>query len=104
VDAGDLDPRTSSTLPLAAAAPNPFQNATAIRYRITQPSDRVVRIYSVDGRQVRTLVAWDDAVGPVTLRWDGTDDRGRVVARGTYVLRIGTGRHAPVGRLVYLGG
>jgi hypothetical protein len=103
VDAGGAGPGAAATLPLAAATPNPFQGATAIRYRVTQPSDRVVRIYSVDGRQVRTLVAWSDALGPVTLRWDGTDDRGRAVARGTYVLRIGAGRHAPVGRLVYLG-
>jgi hypothetical protein len=102
-DAGNLDPSTASMLPLAAAAPNPFHGTTAIRYRITQPSDRIVRIYDVAGRQVRALVAWQDALGPVTLRWDGTDDGGRAVARGTYVLRIGAGRHAPAGRLVYMG-
>lgn len=103
VDAGSPGDGAASTLPLAVASPNPFRRATAIHYRITQASDRVVRIYDVAGRRVCTLVAWQAARGPVTVRWDGTDDVGRTVARGTYVVRVGAGPDAPTGRLVWLG-
>jgi hypothetical protein len=59
--------------------------------------------HDVAGRRVRTLVAWRDAVGPVTLRWDSADDAGRPVARGTFVPRVGAGPAAPRGQLVFLG-
>ena len=53
-------------------------------------ADRVdVRVYDVTGRLVRTLVR-DRAypAGEHAVRWDGSDDEGRPLARGVYFTRV----------------
>jgi len=75
------------------SAPNPFVGGTAIGYRLGPASstDGVsVAICDVSGRLVRTLRA-PGATGQ--LWWDGTDDAGRALPGGIYLLRLaGDGR------------
>jgi flagellar hook assembly protein FlgD len=69
---------------------------TTIAYRLgaTASADRVsVAIYDVAGRMVRTLQAQSAQGATGQLRWDGTDDAGRALPGGVYLLRLaGDGR------------
>lgn len=69
-----------------AVHPQPFSSAV----RITVPEtigNGLVRILDLDGRKI-----WTSAVeGTETIRWNGTDTRGRQVATGTYVLVVTDG-------------
>ncbi len=65
------------------AAPNPFRTTTS--FRIAAPV-RTLAIYDVAGRLVRILHGERD------YGWDGKDDRGRPVAAGLYMARLGDGR------------
>jgi flagellar hook assembly protein FlgD len=52
------------------------------------------RVYTVDGRLVRTLVSRRVEPGYHVARWDGCDDRGHPAASGVYVYRTEIGKAA----------
>jgi len=64
---------------------NGFQDVAAIRYRLPSKSVFTLRVFDSLGRPVRTLV---DEVGSANgvLVWDGTDDAGRSLEVGIYIL------------------
>lgn len=83
-----------------AAAPNPFNPATTIRF--TVPADGVVSlaVFDVAGRQVRTLVGERLAAGEHAITWNGADDAGRRAGSGVYLCRLVAGRENRTIRLV----
>ena len=74
---------------LDAIYPNPFATSTIIEYRI--PEERAVRleVYSITGQLVRVLI---DNPGMPAGRWrsiwDGSDEGGRGLAAGVYLIRL----------------
>ena len=68
--------------------PNPFNPATALRMDLATAGSLDVVVYDMRGRLVRTLHAGAHPAGPVELRWDGRDLRGREVASGVYLVRV----------------
>lgn len=85
---------------LEPGRPNPFNPQTEIRYELPERGVARLFIYDVQGRRVRALVDSEQAAGLHTLRWDGTDDTGRQVASGVYVLRLNGGRQSASQRLL----
>lgn len=47
-----------------------------------------IRIYTIDGQLVRTLYDGNASAGPLTKSWDATNDQGRGVASGVYVVKV----------------
>jgi hypothetical protein len=76
--------------------PNPFNPSTAIGFVVPDgaPVDVRFRVYTVDGRLVRTLVSRRVEPGYHVARWDGCDDRGHPAASGVYVYRTEIGKAA----------
>lgn len=77
---------------LQPCAPNPFNPRTVIRFDLPQDARVSLRVFDLAGRLVATLV--DNATLPAGRRevsWDGTDDRGRAVAAGSYACRMEAG-------------
>ena len=71
--------------------PNPFNMQTAIKYAVParDGSQKVsLKIYSIRGRLLRTLFEGAVEPGEHTANWDGTDDTGRTVSTGIYVVRF----------------
>ncbi len=84
-------PEQGPALPfkLHAAAPNPFNPRTVIRYDLPQPARVDLRIYDLAGRLVRTLVNGETlAAGSHEAAWNGRDDSGRPLPAGTYICRL----------------
>jgi hypothetical protein len=77
-----------SVTAMGLAAPNPFQNSTALAFDLAQPARVELTIYSVDGRRVRTLVDGLRDAGQYRMQWDGRDSRGTHVAPGVYYARL----------------
>ncbi len=48
-------------------------------------------VYDLRGRQVRSLVAENRAAGQYSEMWDGSDNAGRGVAAGMYIVRLAAG-------------
>ncbi len=68
--------------------PNPFNPATSIKFALKEPGNVTLKIYSIDGRLVRTLVDRQMPSGEFIVRWDGKDDNNRPVPTGTFFYRI----------------
>ena len=81
---------------LLANYPNPFNPETWIPYRLSEPAEVTVRIYSVDGSLIRTLVLGQTPAGIYQSRsraayWDGRNDVGESVASGIYFYTLTAG-------------
>ena len=68
---------------------------------VARPVD--ISIHTLSGRRVRLLSDEGMTAGPVSIVWDGRDDDDRIVAPGTYLLRVesrGDARSESLSRVV----
>ncbi len=72
--------------------PNPFNPTTTIEFELKGKSDAHLRVYSIEGRLVRSLEQPNLEAGRHAFVWDGRDDRGQVVASGSYLYQIQAGQ------------
>ena len=68
--------------------PNPARTHVAIRYSLAAEGLVTLRVHDLTGRVVRTLCASSMKRGTYSITWNGTDDRGREMARGVYFCRF----------------
>jgi hypothetical protein len=64
--------------------PNPFSPETRIAFELPQTGPTELRIYTANGRLVRTLVDRELSAGPHSFVWDGLDESGTEVSSGVY--------------------
>jgi hypothetical protein len=75
------------------AWPNPWSTFASITLDMTSPEEAAtLEIFDVTGRRVRTLFRGSLPGGSTDFRWDGTNDHGRPVHSGFYVLRLVSSR------------
>ncbi|MFQ5600819.1 MAG: PKD domain-containing protein [Candidatus Krumholzibacteriia bacterium] len=83
--------------------PNPFASQTTIRFAVPSPGSEVaLRVYSVDGRLVRTLLSGHVDPGVHTISWNGRNDAGLRVANGVYLSRLDTPRGSLTRKMFYV--
>ncbi|MFO7916331.1 MAG: C1 family peptidase [Candidatus Krumholzibacteriales bacterium] len=82
-------------------APNPFTDKTSITYSISTPSRVELKIFSPEGRLVKTI-ARDVQPGEHTVEWDGTDEAGSYVTPGVYLCRIKGAGLEDTRKIIYL--
>jgi hypothetical protein len=70
--------------------PNPFRDATTIRYEVEDGGDVEIVVYDLQGREVERLVDGFREPGEYTVEWDGRSAADREVAAGIYVVRMST--------------
>jgi hypothetical protein len=86
---GAPDVARSGALSLHQNRPNPFRDATSIRYSVFgERADVELAIFDLAGRRVRTLVSGAVAGGSHEAVWKGHNDDGRPVASGVYFYRL----------------
>ena len=88
----DSSSSDNGSIRLLAAYPNPTTGAQTYLVELAR-ADRVEgSIFDATGRVVRRLPNADLSAGtPVPLRWDSTDEAGRLVAGGVYYLELKSG-------------
>jgi len=70
--------------------PNPFSNHTEICFSIPRTQHVSLKIYDSSGRLVRTLVYGEFDAGMHTVKWDGRNSNGSMVAAGVYFYQLKT--------------
>ena len=82
--------------------PNPFRETTTFElfFPVTEPV--TARIYDCRGALVRTLIEDEILKWRWTLTWNGTNDAGRRVAGGVYLLVVTSLRMESVRKILYL--
>ncbi len=83
----DALPRPAN-LELRPAQPNPFNPTTSISFALGRAGHVRLSVHELDGRLVAVLEDREFAAGNHAVRWNGTDDRGRVVSSGVYLVAV----------------
>ena len=77
-----------ATISLRQNVPNPFNPSTTIAFDLPKFAHIQLRILNILGQAVRRLVDDTRSAGRHTVRWNGTNDRGRAVASGIYSYQL----------------
>lgn len=91
----------AATLQLSAT-PSPFVSSTRLDLVLPRAAQVDLRVFGVDGREVRRLLGAALPAGPHQVRWDGRDARGGALAPGLYFVRCMAGTEAMSSRLIKL--
>ncbi len=99
-DEADLDERQPRITHLSQNQPNPFNPSTTIRYELTRSSKVLLKVYTVRGQEVRTLVDARQNPNSYQVVWDGRDDNGQTLGSGIYFYRLEVGNRIEIKRMV----
>ena len=104
VDATGVDPGGEGPPPfrLGRSYPNPFNPLTTVRFTLHEAGPVELAVFDVAGRRVATLVERPLDAGAHAETWNGTDDAGRRVASGVYLLRLAAGGRTAARKAVLL--
>jgi hypothetical protein len=80
--------------------PNPARGPSRIAFDLPAAALVSVRVFDVQGRAVRELQRTRLPAGEHAVTWDGTDPAGHPSPSGVYFVRVETGDHSRVGRIV----
>jgi hypothetical protein len=101
-----VETRPSQDLPkefgLAQNYPNPFNPETKIRYELPQAGRVVLKVFNLQGQEVRTLINEFKPAGAFEALWDGKDNAGRQMSSGTYLYQIEAQGMAQAKKMVLL--
>lgn len=98
----DIDDMFPTTHALEPNFPNPFNPSTEVIYRIAQRTDVSLKVYTILGEEVGTLVQGTLDAGSYRATWNGTDETGRALSSGTYLLRMIAGDQVHVRKMLLI--
>jgi hypothetical protein len=82
--------------------PNPFNPETAINFSIKEAGKVSLKIYSLQGQLVRTLVDEEKPVGSYSVIWNGTTDNATRLASGVYYYILKANGFEETRKLVFM--
>ena len=68
--------------------PNPFNPTTRLSFTVPAHVRVTIKIYTMLGQEIATLVDADEPAGTHNVEWNGTNDKGSVVGNGVYYVRM----------------
>ena len=72
-----------STHAVLATSPNPFNTTTTIRFSMTQPKHARLKIFDIQGHEIRTLMDEYVRGGEYRIDWDASN-----VSSGVYIVQL----------------
>ena len=66
--------------------PNPFNPSTTIRFELPKPGDITLKIYTLLGEEIQTLICEEMPAGEHQVEWNAQD-----LASGIYLYRLEAG-------------
>jgi hypothetical protein len=88
VSVGDESAQIPQAFSLMQNYPNPFNPKTTIKYNIPAQSEIALKIYSVLGQEVATVVQGQQGPGHFEAVWDGRNSTGVSVGSGVYFYKL----------------
>jgi len=86
--------------PFNPESSDPDDRYTEIYYEVKEEG-ATIKIYSINGELVRTLEE-DSTKEKDTVRWNGKNDKGRVVGSGVYLVNLKIGKSSKTIKVVVL--
>lgn len=82
--------------------PNPFNMETTIEYQLPHSCHVELKIFNLLGQEVRTLIQQKKEAGYFRVNWDGTDNSGRYVNTGIYIMIFQASNFSQTRKLIVL--
>jgi flagellar hook assembly protein FlgD len=82
--------------------PNPFNPNTTISFTLGSSGTARVEIFNLKGQLVKSLWQGNLSSGEHSLAWDATDDGGRALPSGMYLLKLECGANIQIGKLMLM--
>ncbi len=82
--------------------PNHFNPTTSIRFQLPQSSNVILKIYSINGSLVRTLVSDTMPAGNYDFEWDGKSEAGKLVSSGVYLFHLQAGEFSAIKKMTLI--
>lgn len=82
--------------------PNPFNNQTVIMYQLVKTTNVSVSIYDLLGRKVNEFIFSNQTAGEYKINWNGTDESGKSVSSGIYLVGLRAGNFMEVQKVILL--
>jgi hypothetical protein len=99
-------PESELPLPLTVELdqnyPNPFNAGTSIVFRLPNRANVELKIYTILGQEVATLVNERQEAGFHKVSWSGTNDQGRLLSTGVYFCRLTASSHVLTKKVIVL--
>ena len=70
---------------------NPMRPGSAVGFSLDRAGEASLKVYDVQGRELRNLVEGRLSAGPHVTHWDGRDNTGRLLPSGIYFYRLASG-------------
>jgi hypothetical protein len=68
--------------------PNPMSNGTEFTFELSLAAEVRIKVFTVDGRLIRTLDRFPAQPGFNAVAWDGTDGEGDLLSNGVYLYKV----------------
>jgi aminopeptidase N len=99
----DMGASTPTEFGLAQNYPNPFNASTEIGFSLKEPGHVTLKVYNLQGQEVKTLIEEERSSGEHSVTWRGEDNSKREVSSGIYFYRLTCGEeYSDVKRMVLL--
>lgn len=82
--------------------PNPFNPSTEIRFTMPQTGKATLKVYTLLGQTVATLVNGVREAGTHVATWNGLDASGRAMPSGVYLYRLESGSRVEMRKMVLM--
>jgi len=79
--------------------PNPFNPETTFGYQLPEECSVSIKVYTLLGQEVKNLVEEHRPGGHWTAEWNGTDNFGRKLPSGIYLLRMKAGSYTQIRKM-----
>ncbi|MBN1293677.1 MAG: T9SS type A sorting domain-containing protein [Candidatus Latescibacteria bacterium] len=82
--------------------PNPFNDKTTITFSFNYDEKPRLEVYNILGQKIRVFEQELAQTGNYSMTWDGTDDSGRKVVSGQYILKFNSGNNIVTHKMLYI--
>ena len=82
--------------------PNPFNTETTIDYDIKENTKASLKIYNLQGQEVKTIINEYKNAGSYSVKWNGRNNSGAVVSSGIYICTLKTEKYVKSIKMVFL--
>lgn len=87
---------------LAQNFPNPFNPSTKISFTLPKKESAKLLIYNTKGQLVKTLFDGEAKQGKNTVKWNGQNEKNRLVSSGVYFYRLETNNFTQTQKMLFL--
>ena len=87
---------------IQALYPNPFNNSIILDYILFKDSNVKIVIFDIYGNLIKNLFAGEQTTGLKSIKWNATNNKGKIVSAGTYIVRIRTEDFTKTKKMIFV--